>query len=264
MVNKPISADFLCAGSEQERLCWQANDPSTAAEILLKLLQSGDPWVRGAAVLNCCTPSEGIDALEEEPNAHVATCLHQRSEGKTLAFSKPHRVRGQSLILRNTVADDADFIVQLRTDVHKSRHISQTSPNVQAQRGWLERYSHDTEQVYFIIENQSGEPLGTVRLYDQQGDSFCWGSWVIKDGCPAAVAIESALIVYRFGFVLGFRNAHFDVRKANTSVWRFHERFGAVRTGESELDYFYRISATSIADSLVKYAKYLPTGILVE
>lgn len=175
MVNKSVFVECLCAGSEQERLCWQASDSRTEDEILLKLLQSGDPWVRGAAVLNCRTPSVGIEALEKEQNAHVATCLNQRSEGITQAFSKPQRVRGQALILRNAVADDADFIVRLRTDAHKSRYISQTSPNVQAQRSWLERYALDAGQVYFIIENRTGEPLGTVRLYDQQGDSFCWG-----------------------------------------------------------------------------------------
>ena len=35
-------------------------------------------------------------------------------------------------------------------------------------------------QVYFIMEDREHNPVGTVRLYerfDQQGDSFCQGSW---------------------------------------------------------------------------------------
>jgi len=63
-------------------------------------------------------------------------------------------------------------------------------------------------------------------------------------------AIESALLVYHFALGLGFECAHFDVRKANESVWKFHERFGALKSSETELDYFYRISNAAIRQSL--------------
>ena len=51
---------------------------------------------------------------------------------------------------------------------------------------------------------------------------------VIREGSPSGYAVESALMVYQFaGAVsLGFTRAHFDVRKGNESVWKFHERFG--------------------------------------
>ena len=87
------------------------------------------------------------------------------------------------------------------------------------------------------------------------------GSWIIKEGSPSSYAIESAMIVCNYSFLLGFRNAHFNVRKGNESVWKFHERFGAVRTGETEEDYLYKISNSSIQKSLKKYSRYLPDGI---
>ena len=37
---------------------------------------------------------------------------------------------------------------------------------------------------------------------------------------------------------LGFKDAHFDVRKGNERIWQFHERFGARRNAETVLDYF--------------------------
>jgi RimJ/RimL family protein N-acetyltransferase len=110
-----------------------------------------------------------------------------------------------------------------------------------------------------------GEPLGSVRLYDPQGDSFCWGSWILKDGAPQSAAIESALIVYSYAVDhLGFKEAHFDVRKGNESVWRFHERFGAKRFAETDQDYLYKIGQKEIGVARQRYKKFLPEPAVVE
>lgn len=179
------------------------------------------------------------------------------------AFVKPRQVIGHHLVLRDATPADAEFIVALRTDESKSRFISKTSSDVSQQVAWLEKYAQDNSQVYFIMEDREHNPVGTVRLYDQQGDSFCWGSWVIREGSPSGYAVESALMVYQFALSLGFTRAHFDVRKGNESVWKFHERFGAVRTEETELDYFYSLSREAIDKSLARYAKFLPEGVQV-
>lgn len=178
-------------------------------------------------------------------------------------FMKPRTVRGHRVVFRNANADDASFILELRTDPKKGQFLSATPNDLELQREWLRRYVRDDEQIYFIIEDCSGEPYGTVRLYDFQGDSFCWGSWILKDGRPSGFAIESALMVYQFALTLGFTAAHFDVRKGNESVWQFHERFGAARVRESDEDYFYSITLSDIQKSLEKYKKYLPAGIVV-
>lgn len=65
--------------------------------------------------------------------------------------------------------------------------------------------------------------------------------------------MESALLVYQFALSLGFRNSHFDVRKGNVSVWQFHERLGAVRTGETAEDYIYNMSYDAMHNSFEKY-----------
>jgi RimJ/RimL family protein N-acetyltransferase len=70
-------------------------------------------------------------------------------------------------------------------------------------------------------------------------------------------------MVYHYARSLGFTRAHFEVRKDNASVWRFHERFGAVKTGETEHEFLYSLSAEDIAASLEKYSRYLPQGIRV-
>ena len=126
---------------------------------------------------------------------------------------------------------------------------------------WLRNYAEADDQAYFIIEID-GQSVGTVRLYDAKDDSFCWGSWILAANAPKTAAIESALMVYAYAVDhLGFQSAHFDVRKSNQRVWNFHERFGAVRTSESDNDYFYALTLVEIQKSRKRYSKYLPEGI---
>ena len=71
-------------------------------------------------------------------------------------------------------------------------------------------------------------------------------------------------MVYAFALDhLGFTAAHFDVRKGNERVWQFHERFGAARVGETELDYLYCLEQAEISESRRRYAKFLPHGVTV-
>jgi len=178
---------------------------------------------------------------------------------------KAHWVRGKEIVFRNAEISDAAFILSLRSDSDKSRYLSSTSPEFSHQVSWLNDYAEKNDQAYFIIETKAGEPLGTVRLYDAHIDSFCWGSWILKDGAPMTSAIESALMVYSYAIdSLGFLAAHFDVRRGNENVWRFHERFGAERVGETKNDYLYQIDGEKILAARLKYKKYLPESVTVE
>lgn len=179
-------------------------------------------------------------------------------------LTKPSRVLGRTLVFRNASVGDAEFILALRTDPQKSKHLSRVSASLEDQTAWLKRYAEDHSQSYFIIETPQGSRLGTVRLYDPRGDSFCWGSWILVDNRPATAAVESALMVYRFARACGFARSHFDVRKANLQVLDFHDRFGATRIGETELDYLYEIGPEAIEAALARYKRYLPDGITIQ
>lgn len=177
---------------------------------------------------------------------------------------KADRIRGQQLILRNVVPADAAFILGLRTDNLKGRFLSATSASLEDQYRWLDNYSTAIDQAYFIIESLDGNQLGTVRLYDPVGNSFSWGSWILRTGAPASAAIESTLIVYHYALdVLDFSSAHFDVRKSNERVWSFHERFGAQQVRKTEMDYYYKISNEAIRSSLCRYVRFLVNPIEV-
>ncbi len=184
----------------------------------------------------------------------------QRSEP---AFRRPRLVEGARLRFRDATPGDAEFILSLRLDPAKNAYLSSTDPDVSRQRRWLENYSADPTQVYFIIEGPSAEPVGTVRLYDAQGSSFCWGSWILAEGAPPSSAVESTLMVYSFGLACGFTSAHFDVRRANERVWQYHERCGAVRVREDEQNLFYRIDHHAIRALLEHYRSRLPDGVRI-
>jgi hypothetical protein len=177
---------------------------------------------------------------------------------------KPKYVLGKNLCLRNAAKSDSEFIFKLRGDPVKSKFLSRISDDLNQQIKWLESYESDSSQVYFIIEDRNSERFGAVRIYDQIGDSFCWGSWVLNERSPAYYAIESVLMIYSFAFELGFKRSHFDVRKKNLSVLDFHERFGATRINEDDLNYYYEILESQIKSSLNKYRRYLPSGVTIE
>ncbi len=182
----------------------------------------------------------------------------------SIKLRKAARVLGKTLSFRNATVADASFILSLRTDREKSRYLSTVSGELSEQQAWLKRYAAADNQAYFIIEYQ-GEAIGTVRLYDPQGASFCWGSWILKSTRPSHAAMESALMVYAYAVDhLGFRASHFDVRKGNERVWQFHERFGAQRTAETDLDYFYRLDAKAIATSRERYQRFLQGSVEVD
>lgn len=175
---------------------------------------------------------------------------------------KKSLIEGHRLRLRDAVESDAAFIFNLRHDPLRNRHMSATSLVLDDQRRWLERYAASQGQAYFIIETLAdAKPLGTVRLYDAQGDSFCWGSWMLVPDTPPFAAIESALMVYLYALDLGFTRAHFEVQEGNASVSRFHENFGAVPVGHAHGQIQYRLSHESMLQSLRRYRRFLPEGI---
>lgn len=157
-------------------------------------------------------------------------------------------IKGQNLIgkyvaLREVTTDDAEFILSLRCDEKKSKYLHKTEYNVDNQINYINHYFSIPDEWYFIILNKKGERIGTYRIYDVKGDSFCIGSWLMVDGVSFAECVESDYLIRMYGFdVLGFNKIHFDVRKENKKVIRYHKMMGARIVGETELDWLWEIT----------------------
>jgi RimJ/RimL family protein N-acetyltransferase len=174
--------------------------------------------------------------------------------------AKTDLVRGKSIDLRPVDAGDAAFILKLRLDPALNAHLSATVPDLNAQVAWIGQCREDMGQFYFIVQGKDGTPLGTIRVYDLLPDSFCWGSWIIEPGAPRKTAIESALLIYEFGFyTLGYKQCHFDVRKNNVKVVDFHKRFGAKVVGETEQDFLFRFHLADYEATREQYSAFLPS-----
>jgi RimJ/RimL family protein N-acetyltransferase len=147
----------------------------------------------------------------------------------------------------------AEYIYSLRIDPVLNRHLSPPPPSAAAQAAWIGRYVEREQagnEYYFLIERLDGIPCGTIRLYDfnppAHPNSFCWGSWILDANKTRFAAIESALLVYELGFNrIGFAASHFDVRKGNTKVISFHEKFGARTTSDDEENVYMQLTRES-------------------
>ena len=170
-------------------------------------------------------------------------------------------IQGKKINLRSADIKDAEFILEMRMQVHKTQFLSQVDNSLQKQQAWLKSYKDKEKtglEYYFVIESKQAEQLGLVRVYDLHSESFCWGSWLIKDNAPITTAIESALLVYEFGFgELSYKKAHFDVRKGNERVVAFHKRFGAQVINEDRLNLYFHYPLKNYLKIKQKYRRYL-------
>lgn len=170
-------------------------------------------------------------------------------------------IYGKNINMRTVTQEDVEFIYNMRQNQNKTKYLSRVTGTVESQKEWIKSYKQREEEkkeFYFVIESKEEEKLGLVRMYDFRDNSFCWGSWLIKEGAPKTTAIESALQVYEFGFYnLGFEKSHFDVRKGNDKVIAFHQRFGAKIVDEDELNYFFNFEKSDYEIIKEKYKRYL-------
>lgn len=170
-------------------------------------------------------------------------------------------ITGKNINLRTVEITDAEFIFEMRQNENKTKYLSKVAGTVESQKEWIKNYKqreNGQQEFYFVIESKNGDDLGLVRMYDFTNDSFCWGSWLIREDAPNSTAIESALQIYEFGFYkLKFERSHFDVRKGNDKVIAFHQRFGAKIVDEDELNYFFNFEKNNYEITKEKYKRYL-------
>lgn len=166
-------------------------------------------------------------------------------------------LESKTIRLRLVEETDAEFILKLRLDQRYNRFLSLVSSDIKDQTRWIREYKADEaakNQFYFIIERNDGVPCGTVRVYDLREQSFCWGSWILNEDKTRYAALESAFLVYDFGFSeLGYEKSHFDVMKGNDKVISFHKKMGACQIGEDKENFYFEISKNSVADAKEKF-----------
>lgn len=164
------------------------------------------------------------------------------------------RIISRKIFLRFVREEDAEFIVDVRTDKKNARFISSTSISVDEQRQWIQRYKireNNKDEYYFVGCFSDGVPFGTTRLYDFNNDVYTNGSWVVKKWTiPSCAALLDVLArLYAFNN-LQFSKCFFDVRKHNVRVIKYHQMLGAKYAYSDELNNYYNIQKSDFLHSL--------------
>lgn len=132
--------------------------------------------------------------------------------------------------LRPVNMNDAEFIHQLRRHPELSKYIGEIDSRISVHRAWLQQYFHRDNDYYFCIELLSGEPVGTIAIYDIANQAGNWGRWIISPEVPAAPA--SVWLIFHIAFeILGLSEVYSNTVMENASVVSFHDHCGLPRTG---------------------------------
>ena len=171
------------------------------------------------------------------------------------------KLESKSIRLRLIETTDAEFVLNLRLDEKYNQFLSPVAPSLENQIKWIQSYKEKEvagKEFYFIIERLDGVRCGTVRVYDIVGNQFTWGSWILNEDKTRYSSIESAMLVYKFAFVSkDFERSVFDVMKGNEKVISFHEKFGAKRTANDEVNVYFELSKEDYQSKLPYFESIL-------
>lgn len=162
--------------------------------------------------------------------------------------------------VRLVTEEDADFIFELRSNKMLTRHIHAIDDDVNKQIQWIREYKkrENEGREYYFIYSKNGCPFGVNRvsnIYEYYG---LGGSWICSPGTDVSLSMATPFVEHDISFdIIGLDYLVFDVRKANTHVWKFHESTGAVRIGESPLDYYYYLYKDNYNRRKIKFLKIL-------
>jgi hypothetical protein len=170
-------------------------------------------------------------------------------------------LKSKGIVMRLADKNDASFILSLRLDKELGKFLSPTDPYLLKQTNWLIEYQKrekEEKEYYFIFEDENQKPWGTIRLYNFQGDSFTYGSWLCKPNAPDCIAIKADFLCRDFAFFqLNFENCLLDVRKGNKEVLGYHKRFGSLPIGEDQLNYYFNLPKEIYIENKAKLIRLL-------
>lgn len=168
-------------------------------------------------------------------------------------------IEGIFVSLRSVEESDAEIILKWRTDENISKYLHKVDNDIEKQKNWIREQRIREGDYYFMIIDKENNPVGTISLYniDYEKKEGVFGRWI----CLSPIfAIESAILIYEFGFeCLSLNRIISKTVSNNIPVINFHKRFGAsyVKDKIKEGD-FYLTEYEILKDnySLIKEKNY--------
>lgn len=159
------------------------------------------------------------------------------------------------LTVRLVKEEDADFILQLRTDPEKSKYIHHTDADIKKHLEWFKGYKIREREGrdYYFIYLKNGKPVGVNRIYNIHEYYGTPGSWICSKDNDLETTMATSFSLREIAYnILGLDLMIFDVRKGNKKVCRMHKMWGALIIGESDIDYYFSLNKESYLAALPK------------
>ena len=151
-----------------------------------------------------------------------------------------------SLKFRLVTENDAAFILDLRTNPLKSKHISPTDNDVDKQKVWIREYKKREEagdEFYFVITDEDSIDFATYRIYNKTESTIEVGSFIsIPSYKKPLNVVKVDIIMKTFVFeALGFNYLCFEVRKENKAVILYQRKFNPEVVMEDDDNYYFKL-----------------------
>jgi RimJ/RimL family protein N-acetyltransferase len=147
--------------------------------------------------------------------------------------------QGKRVRLRAIEPSDARFFFNWDLDSERARHLDFVWPPSSLARvtAWCEEQSKrklDNDAFHWLIENQAGEPVGSISTHDcsPHSGTFSYGLDIAPEHRRRSYASEAVCLVLRYYFdELRYQKCNVVVHSNNEASIRLHEKLGFQREG---------------------------------
>lgn len=141
-----------------------------------------------------------------------------------MAVTEP--IEGRYVDLRSCTEDDAEFTREIRKDPEFVKFLPVVNNTMEQQKAWIRSQRKKPGDYFFVVWNKKGNRIGTISIYDVDGDYAESGRLAIK-GDNAFQGIEAQILSFRFAFgVLGLKCINGFIFADNERAIRFNKQFG--------------------------------------
>ena len=81
-----------------------------------------------------------------------------------------YKLEGKFVSLRSVEESDAEFILNVRNDPRISKYLPPLNVTLEQQREWISKQRADNESYYFVLETPQGNSIGTLSVYNIEGN----------------------------------------------------------------------------------------------
>ena len=135
-------------------------------------------------------------------------------------------IEGRYVDLISCTEEDAEFTCDIRKDPEFVKYLPKIDNTVDEQRIWIRNQRKKEGDYFFVVWNKRKERIGTISIYDINGERAEGGRLAIKSNNPFH-ALEAQILSFEFGFgVLGLKCIVGFIYDDNERGLRFNKMFG--------------------------------------